>query len=76
MPDGAIIVKENYTAEKQFALVTLMYKVDGYNPEHNDWFWAKITADGQVEAEGQVAGCQACHGGRRDNDYVMTAELK
>ena len=42
MPNGAIIVKENYTPDAVFSLVTLMYKVEGYDPENNDWFWAKI----------------------------------
>ena len=76
MPTGAIIVKENYTAEGAFDLITVMYKVRGYNPDHNDWFWAKVSASGQVQAEGQVVGCQACHGARKDNDYVLTADLK
>ena len=76
MPNGAIIVKENYTADGAFELVTVMYKVRGYNPDHNDWFWAKVSASGEVLAEGQLAGCQACHGARKDNDYVLTADLK
>ena len=76
MPKGAIIVKENYTADKVFSLVTLMYKVKGYDPENNDWFWAKITAGGDVQAEGKVIGCQVCHGGGRANDFVLTAPLK
>ena len=76
MPNGAIIVKENYTADGTFDMVTVMYKVGGYNPDNNDWFWAKVKANGEVDAEGQLQGCQACHGARRDNDFVMTGELK
>lgn len=38
MSDGAIIVKENYMPDSTFGAVTTMYKVDGYNPEHHDWF--------------------------------------
>ena len=72
MPDGAILVKENYTPEGVLAATTVMYKKAGYNPDHNDWFWAKVLADGTVEKEGQVEGCQTCHGGAKDNDYVMT----
>ena len=76
MPNGAIIVKENYTAEGVFDLVTVMYKVGGYNPDNNDWFWAKVKANGEVDAAGQLQGCQACHGARRDNDFVLTGDLK
>ena len=75
MPNGAIIVKENYTPEGQLAANTVMYKKSGYNPEHNDWFWAKVLADGTVEKEGMVEGCQTCHGDASDNDYVWTGPL-
>lgn len=69
MPRGAIIVKENFTPDKQLAAVTVMYKApEGYNPEHNDWFWLKRLADGTVEASGQVAACQGCH--QSGADYI------
>jgi hypothetical protein len=76
MPDGAIIVKENYMPDGTYDAMTVMYKVQGYNPDHNDWFFTKIGADGKVQAEGQVEGCQACHSTQRDNDYIYTGELK
>jgi len=76
MPNGAIIVKENYTPDQVFELVTVMYKVQGYNPDNNDWFWAKIKIDGSVDAEGQVRGCQSCHGHGKDNDFVLTGNLR
>ena len=62
MPDGAIIVKENYTPDGTLAANTVMYKKSGYNPDHNDWFWLKVLADGTVEKQGMVEGCQNCHG--------------
>ena len=61
MPDGAIIVKENYSPAGELGAVTVMYKKSGYNPEHNDWFWVKELADGTFEKEGKVMGCQDCH---------------
>ncbi len=76
MPDGAIIVKENYTPEGVLDATTVMFKKAGYNPEHNDWFWSKVGADGSVQKEGKVEGCQACHGDVRDNDYVFTGSLQ
>ena len=76
MPDGAIIVKENYTPEGDLAANTVMYKTSSYNPDHNDWFWLKVLADGTVEKEGMVEGCQNCHGEVKDNDYVWTELLK
>ncbi len=61
MPNGAIIVKENYTPAGELAATTVMYKSTGYNPEHNDWYWLKELADGTIEKEGMVMGCQDCH---------------
>ena len=61
MPNGAIIVKENYTPAGELAATTVMYKTSGYNPDHNDWYWLKELADGTIEKEGQVMGCQDCH---------------
>ena len=66
-PSGSIIVKENYTAAGDLAATTVMYKKSGYNPDHNDWYWLKVlAADGTVEKEGQVMGCQDCHVDVRD----------
>lgn len=76
MPDGAIIVKQNFTPDIVFDLNTIMYKVEGFDPENNDWFWAKIGARGDVQAEGRIAGCQTCHGGVKDNDFIFTSPLK
>jgi hypothetical protein len=76
MPDGAIIVKENYMPDGTYDAMTVMYKVPGYNPDHNNWFFTKIGADGAVQAEGRVEGCQACHSAQRENDYIYTGELK
>ena len=67
-PPGSIIVKENYTPAGDHAADTVMYKKSGYNPDHSDWFWLKVLADGTVEKEGKVEGCQKCHGDA--SDYV------
>lgn len=72
MPHGSVIVKENYGPDKKLAAITVMYKAeDGYNPEHNDWFFMKRLADGTVEASGRVDSCQSCHRSSK-RDYLMT----
>ena len=79
MPNGAIIVKENYMPDGQLAAITTMYKVDGFNPEANDWHWVKFLPDGSVDmdgmAQGKVPMCIGCHSGRADNDYIYTGDL-
>ena len=76
MEDGSIIAKENYTAEKKFVALTVMYKIKGYNPTAGDWFWAKYNPDGTVAAAGRVKGCIDCHSAKKDNDYIFTGEVK
>lgn len=82
MPEGAILVKENYMPDSTLAAVTVMYKVKSFNPEHNDWFFSKHLRDGSVDKapngmvlQGRVPGCQSCHGAQKANDYVFTSAL-
>ncbi len=73
MPEGAIIVKENYGKDqKTLMAVTPMYKIKGYNPDGGDWYWAKYKADGTVEAAGQPKGCISCHSVKKDADWLFT----
>ena len=76
MEYGSIIVKENYMPDKTLAAITVMYKVKGYDPENNDWFYAKYSPKGEILAEGKVESCRNCHGVKKDNDYIFTGELK
>ncbi|MER3513297.1 MAG: hypothetical protein C4310_01895 [Chloroflexota bacterium] len=76
LPEGSIIVKENYTGNDPASpgnldALTVMYKVKGYDPEHNDWFWLKVTPDGKVDAEGKVGMCYGCHAQEGNKDYVL-----
>ena len=73
MPPNAIIVKDNHTPEGELRGTTVMYKVDGYYPEHNDWYWLKVLPDGTVDVEGTPDGCVVCHAEVKDNDYVWVA---
>lgn len=76
MADGAIIVKENYTADKKFVALSVMYNIKGYNPNGGDWFWIKYSPDGKVETVGGVKGCIDCHARKKDNDYTFTGDMK
>lgn len=76
LPEGSIIVKENYMPDGAFVGATVMYKVKGYDPPTNDWFWVKWSAEGAIEKEGKVEGCISCHGAKRDNDFIWTSSLR
>ncbi len=73
MPDGAILVKENYGKDKKTLMaVTPMYKVQGYNPDGGDWFWAKYGPDGKVMTAGKVASCIECHRAGKAGNFIFT----
>lgn len=94
---GLAIVKKNYVGDgvtvdkvandpaRYLASITVMYQREaGYDPDHDNWFWAKYKPDGSLEANpkgmklaGRVAkgasqGCIACHEGAPGNDYLFT----
>lgn len=72
MPDGAILVKENYNKDKKLVAITPMYRKKGYNPEAGDWFWAKYGKDGKTMASGKVQSCIDCHMKVKDDDWLFT----
>jgi len=73
MPEGAIIVKENYGKDqKTLMAITPMYRVKGYNPEGGDWFWGKYGPDGKIMASGKPKGCIQCHAAKKNNDWLFT----
>ncbi len=76
LPDGAIIVKENYSPGKELAAITVMYRRTGYNTEGGDWFWLKYAPDQTILAEGRVDGCINCHRAVQNNDWVFTGPVK
>ncbi len=73
---GAIEVKENYNREKKLAVITVMYRIKGFNPSAGDWFWAKYTPDGKAKPFGKPKGCISCHGTKATNDFIMVHEFK
>lgn len=77
LPADAIIVKRNIGEDPQIteAKLTVMWKVPDFDPDNNDWFWANISPDGEIAAEGKVAGCMGCHGGARANDFVFVHQF-
>lgn len=83
MPAGSVVVKENYMPDSTLAAITVMHKIEGYNPDHSDWFFAKFLPTGELDAgpngmalEGRVGGCQSCHAQKKDNDYLFTGVIR
>ena len=73
MPPGAIILKENYGKDgKKLIAVTPMFKIKGFNPAGDDWFWAKYKADGSVEKSGKLENCIECHSSVRYRNWIFS----
>jgi len=96
---GTMIVKKNYGGEgdpeelehailndrmEYLGAVTIMFKREkGYDPDHQNWFWAKYLPDGSLDtnpqdmklagrvAKGADQGCIACHQKAEGGDYVF-----
>ena len=74
--NGSIEVKENYNRSKKLKVITVMYKVMGYNPGAGDWFWVKYSPNGRVGKSGKPRGCVGCHSTRAANDFILVHEFK
>ena len=48
LPEGSIVVMENYRADRSLKNVCVIYRTSGFNPSAQDWFWVAYNADGTV----------------------------
>ena len=77
MPDGTMIVKENFNADSVLQGFTVMYKKAGYNPEAGDYFWVSLGPDMKVKAEGKLSSCISCHTqAAGTKDYIILSPRK
>lgn len=81
LPNGSVLIKENYDDNRKLMAITVMYRTKGFNPSGGDWWWAKYNPDGTVARAPQAAGglplrgapkgCLQCHGSAAGNDFVF-----
>lgn len=92
-----LIIKDNYAGRgvsaeavgadrtKWLRSVTIMLqREEGYDPDHDDWYWAKYAPDGSIEtnpagvklvgrvAKGTTRGCISCHDLADGEDYLFS----
>lgn len=75
VPYGSIQVKESFDSNKKQTALTVMYKIEGFNPEGGDWYWARYSLDGKAGPMGKVQGCIGCHAVKAGNDYILVHDL-
>ena len=102
---GFLILKRNYNGEdvsvenvardraRYLGSITVMYRREkGYDPDNQDWFWAKFKPDGSlhtnpkgIELAGRILkgptrdesrGCIYCHASAGGGDYVFYPEIQ
>jgi hypothetical protein len=76
LPDGAILIKENYSRQKKLLSTTVMYRLEGYNPTGGDWFWLKISPNRLILEEGKVKECIECHRAVQNNDWIFSGSVE
>lgn len=97
--EGLLVIKRNYGPEGvtedeiladpagHLGAITVMFqRPEGYDPEHDDWFYAKFLPDGNLDTNpmgmalaGAVgrnleAGCIACHINAPGDDYLFVTD--
>lgn len=72
-PMGSIILKESYSTEDQATPnnTTVMKRIEGYDPDNGDWFWARFDAGGALTHSGKVGMCADCHFDAGSDDFVF-----
>lgn len=74
-PYGTLVVKDNYNRDQEPSAVYVMAKIRGFDPEHNDWYWARFNPDGSEAVGGKLSGCIECHLGAQKNDFIFLQPL-
>ena len=70
LPYGSISVKEGYSSSdgSNINTITVMKKIEGFDPDHGDWFWASFDPNGDVNKAGSISSCYNCHAS--GTDYI------
>ena len=81
LPNGSVVVKENYSPDKRLMAITVMHRSKGYDPKNGDWYYAKYMPDGKIAKTppemksmpiaGKFKMCIECHSGAGGNDFAF-----
>lgn len=74
-PEGTIVVKEGERGGDSAAIIAVMRKVNGIDPEHGDWEfieWSRSDPSSPYTVLAQDSVCWGCHAGAVETDWVFT----
>jgi hypothetical protein len=82
---GAVLVLEDYDQDKKLHSISVMYRVAGSDPKHQDWYWLRYLENGSLDkiqtaagprpVAGRVASCIECHAKAGGNDYIFSNDV-
>ena len=76
LPEGMLVVKEHLDAEGQPSGYTMMYKgPPGTNADTEDWWFARVGADGNLKESGAPGFCVGCHSVAEETDWLFGVPL-
>lgn len=64
-PAGSFITKNAHGPDRNLLLEYVMFKIPGFDPANNDWFYSTRRPDGGFGASGALVGCFGCHFARQ-----------
>jgi hypothetical protein len=74
-PEGTVVTKTGSRSGDDAAIVAIMRKVAGADPEHGDWEFIEFSRSSAGEPYtvlAQDSVCWTCHAGATDTDWVFT----
>jgi hypothetical protein len=81
LPEGAVIVLENYDENKRLISINVMQRSAGFNPRNGDWYYVTYLPNGtvakalgkrgEIPFAGKVISCIECHRDAWDDDQVF-----
>lgn len=70
-PEGTVSIKESFDSKGELNRLYIMKKIEGYDPEHNDWYYGVMSPEGVASKSGRLSSCISCHEGAKDKDYLF-----
>ncbi len=81
LPNGSVIIKENYGPDRTLLAITVMYRSKGFYPDGGDWYWIKYNPDGTTargpadqgaqKILGAAQSCIDCHSTAAGGDFTF-----
>ena len=79
LPNGSILVREDYDDKGKRNSISVMYRVKDYDKDHGNWYWFKYLESGSIARAagnkaiaGKVTSCLDCHTKSNGKDFVFS----